>query len=109
MPEDLGEGFAFKRVPMKEKSIAELNENDIRVAILGTVVNANGERLILDDGNGSVEVLLPADAKPVAASSTVRVIGRVRSAEGALHIEAEAVQNFSGLDLNLYKSLKRQL
>ena len=111
MPEavtaDLGEGFAYKRVPMKEKTVRELNENDIRVAIIGTVVNVNGDRLVLDDGTDSIEVLLPPDIT-ATQGALVRVVGRVRSAEG-LHIETEFVQRMDGLDISLYKSLKSQL
>lgn len=94
---------------MKEKNVTDVNERDIRVAILGTVVNANTERLVLDDGTDSIEVLLQPDAKPAVQGSVVRVIGRVRSTEGALHIEAETVQKMDGLDIGLYKSLKREL
>lgn len=93
---------------MKERTIKELSEKDIRVAVLGTVVNVNGDRLVLDDGTDSIEVLLPPETK-VDQNQLVRVIGRIRSTEGALHIEAEAVQNMTGLDVNLYKSLKKLL
>lgn len=106
--EDYGESFAYKRVPMRERTVAELNGNDIRAAVIGTVVDVNGERFVVDDGTGTVEVLMPAEAKAPAAGTLVRVIGRVRAEEG-VHKEAEAVQQMAGLDVNLYKSLKRLL
>ena len=89
-----------------EKDISELQEDDKRVSIVGTVVRKNTARysMILDDGTGEVEVY--ADTLH-EIGTLVRVIGRVfKNDTLKLCIEAEVLQDFSGFDVPLYQRVR---
>lgn len=94
----------MRRAPGVEKDICDIDENDIRVSIIGTVIKKDSIQysMIIDDGTGSITVF--ADAL-FDVQSIIRVIGRPQI-RGEPLIEAEIVQNFSDFDLGLYKTIK---
>jgi len=99
MPED----FGFKRFPTIEKKISEIGPEDVRVAIIGTVVDKGEGKIVIDDGSGSIAVFLD-DGKNLETGKFLRIVGRVNKDD--LSINAEAVQDFSKFNLDLYKKLK---
>ncbi|MBU0953771.1 MAG: OB-fold nucleic acid binding domain-containing protein [Nanoarchaeota archaeon] len=97
------EGFN-RRLPAIPRLISEISSDDIRVRIMGTVLDVSGNRLVLDDGTGKVTVTfeeLPA----VAPHQLVRIFGRVIPLDGGVELSGELLQDMTGLDLALHRSL----
>jgi len=102
MPETL-EGFVSpRRMPAYEKKIAEISKNDIRVRLLGTVIDSRENIVVIDDGTGKINVTF-ADPVDVKANKLIRVIGRVMPSEDGFEIEGEILQDMSGIDVALYR------
>lgn len=84
--------------------------------MVGLLLNSGGDRFILDDGTGSIQVVVedPSRVEGLTPGTKVRVIGRVLPpAEGDNpEIMGEIVQPMEKLDLALYREvydLRRQL
>ena len=94
-----------KRMPSVEKKIAEIKQDDVRVSVIGTVLDVKGKRLAIDDGTGKVEVGFeqPVDAK---TGQMVRVLGRVIPMEGGFELQGDALQDMTGLDMELKKMVE---
>ncbi|MEE9323411.1 MAG: replication protein RepA [Candidatus Aenigmarchaeota archaeon] len=104
MPESL-EGFVSpRRLPAYEKKVAEIGKDDIRVRLLGMVIDRKDNVVVLDDGTGKINVVF---AEPVVteANKRVRVFGRVIPSEGGFEIQGEILQDMSDVDLELYKKV----
>ncbi|MCW1296893.1 MAG: hypothetical protein OH319_04400 [Candidatus Parvarchaeota archaeon] len=107
----------FKRRAVAiEKYIKEIDASkDIRVKIVGTVVNKNEatKTFVLDDGESQVNVLvLDNDVfKNVEVGKLVRVIGIVlpsleekgEKSKDEFEIKCEFIQDFSKLDMEIFK------
>ncbi len=86
-----------------EKEIDEIEEDDRRVSLVGTVVRKNTTKysLVLDDGTGEIKIY--AENLP-EIGSLIRVIGKTfQNSDLELCINAEIIQDFSGFDVSLYK------
>ncbi len=97
-----------KRLPFSEKAISEIEpEKDIRVSILGKIVDMAEDSFILDDGAGRVQVAIDPEIsmESIRINDSVKVIGRVFASENGFELRAEAVQNASGIDVPLYKKV----
>jgi uncharacterized protein YdeI (BOF family) len=97
-----------KRLPFSEKAVSEIEpEKDIRVRILGKVVDMTEDSFILDDGTGRVQVTTDPEIgmEYIRVNDSAKVIGRVFASESGFELRAEAVQNASGVDVPLYKKL----
>lgn len=102
MPEDERD---FRRLPAVERSVSGIKPEDMRVSLLGTVVDKQDNSIVLDDGTGKVNVNFEGDVN-VGASQLVRVMGRVIPIENGFEIQGEVAQDMSGLDLGLHKRVK---
>ncbi|MEA1994460.1 MAG: hypothetical protein U9N35_08760 [Euryarchaeota archaeon] len=89
-----------------EKDISEIDEEDRRISIIGTVVRKNTTKysLTVDDGTGEIEVYTDAFFE---IGTLVRVVGMV-SKDSTLNlcIDAELIQDFSGFNVSLYQKTK---
>jgi hypothetical protein len=97
-----------KRNPAIERRIAEVKKDDIRVALIGTIIEKDKSinAIVIDDGEANIRVLLPEDIfERFEAGQLVRTIGLVAPAlEGdEKEIRGEIVQDFSKLDKELYR------
>jgi len=96
----------YKRFPTVEKKISEITPENVRVSVIGTVVDKTNDKLIVDDGTGSIEIFSDENLiKNAENSKIVRVIGRVTS-DGSISINAEIIQDFSKFDIGLYEKIK---
>ncbi len=98
-----------KRLPAQEKTISEIEpEKDIRVRILGTVVDKGEDSFVIDDGGGHAQVTADAGMSldNVKVNDSIKVIGRVFASENGFELRAEALQNANGIDLVLYKKAR---
>ena len=98
-----------KRVHSKERSIAEINEDDFRVRVLGTIVEINREQYeaVIDDGTARAVLQFsePEQFANLKEGMFIRVIGRLIPGDEKV-IDVEILQDFSRVDIGLYKQLK---
>ncbi|KYK34804.1 MAG: replication protein RepA [Theionarchaea archaeon] len=94
----------MRRAPAVERDICDIDEHDIRVSVVGTVIKKDPIQysMIIDDGTGSVTVF--AD-KLFDVQSIIRVIGRPQI-RGEPILDAEIVQDFTDFDLEFFKKVQ---
>ncbi len=94
----------MRRAPAVERDICDIDEQDIRVSVVGTVIKRDPIQysMIIDDGTGSITVF--AD-KLFDVQSIIRVIGRPQI-RGEPILDAEIVQDFTDFDLELFKKMQ---
>ncbi|MFB6075647.1 MAG: OB-fold nucleic acid binding domain-containing protein [Candidatus Aenigmatarchaeota archaeon] len=106
-----GFGGDIKRAVTNFKKIEDIDEDDIRVSVIGTLVSKDDEALIVDDGSGNLEVSLlemenSEHVEDLKTGQIIRVVGKLDRGEG-LELRGEAVQDFSEFDLNMYEKAKK--
>lgn len=104
MPENL-EGFVSpRRLPAHERKVSEIGKDDVRVRLLGTVIDSKDNIVVLDDGTGKVNVVF---SEPVRAevNKRVRVFGRAMPMENGFEIQGEVIQDMEKVDLELYQKV----
>lgn len=102
MPE---EKQIYKRASAVPRKISGIDpEKDIRVLILGRVVEKSDGTLVIDDGSASAEVVTDSP-QPVSVNDMVRVFSRVLPLENGCELRAEIVQNMNMLDMDLYRKV----
>jgi hypothetical protein len=94
-----------RRLPSVERKISEIRPEDVRVKVLGTVIDKNGSRLVMDDGTGRIEVVFDEHVD-VKLNQLVRVFGRVIPLEDGFEIQSEILQDMSLLDMDLLKKVE---
>jgi len=99
--------FQYRRLPAVEKKIAEINpERDIRVRILGRILDKADEVIVVDDGSAKAEIIASDLDVNANIGDIVRVFARVLPLEEGFELRAEIIQDMSKLDLDLYKKIK---
>ncbi|NJF24706.1 replication protein RepA [Thermococcus sp. Bubb.Bath] len=108
MEEPVVEERTFRRrKPAIERKIAEITEEDTRVALIGKAfkIDKMDYTFWLDDGSGVILVesednILPEDGQ------LVRVLGRVIRDENGIHIYGEVIQDFRGVDMGALQEIQ---
>jgi hypothetical protein len=112
MPEEAGPGgqeFSGadfrRRLPSVFRQVSGIRPGDIRVSVIGTVIDKAEDGIVLDDGSGKIDITM---AEPFEAelNGLVRVFGRVIPMEGGFQLQGEIVQDMKGLDLELLKKVE---
>lgn len=93
-----------RRIAAAEKPINEIKPDDIRVRVVGKVVDKNDEYVVIDDGTGRINVV--TDKPDFSPGTTVRVIGRIFASEQGLELRSETIQDINNLDLKLYRQVR---
>ena len=100
-----------------EKEISELTKDDVRVKVIGTVIEKDKSNysVVIDDGKASLRILLSSDEfNKIETGKLVRVIGIIVPPleEGdSVEMKGELVQDFSKLNPEIYEkylNLKKQ-
>lgn len=104
MPETLDSFVSPRRMPASEKNVADIGKDDVRVRLLGTVIDKKDNVVVMDDGTGKINVVFEEPVK--SESKSVRVFGRVMPAEKGFEIQGEILQEMDEIDLELYKKVK---
>ena len=91
-----------KRMPSVDRRIADIKQDDIRVAFIGTVLDSQDNRIIVDDGSGKVSISFEQPVK-TEASKLVRVMGRVIPMDTDVEIQGDVLQDMTGMDMELKK------
>ncbi len=96
----------FERDACKDRTIKNIQKEDKRVRVLGVVVKKeqSASSMVLNDGEDNVVVLIPEDSmfSRIEIGRMVSVFATVIPFEGGVELKAEAVQDASGLDKDLY-------
>ncbi|MBR9707312.1 MAG: hypothetical protein GOV15_02650 [Candidatus Diapherotrites archaeon] len=107
---DKQSGQFQQRRPSIEKSLGEINNNDKRLALIGTVarVDSDNAEAKIEDESGSA-LLLFTDLevlKKVQEGCLARIIGKPYSSDKGKVIRVEIAQDVTGLDMDIYKKVK---
>jgi hypothetical protein len=98
-------GFQYRRHPALPRKIAEINpESDIRVRILGRILDKKDSSFILEDDSGKVEIITDEELSFNVADN-VRVFARVLPLEDSFELRAEIIQDMNKLDMDLYRKV----
>jgi hypothetical protein len=93
----------------EKKKILEINPDvDLKVKVLGFVVDKKNDTIILDDGSGKVKIFIdvPGVMERININQLVRVFGSTLPTEGSFEIKADAIQDLSNLNIDLYKKVE---
>ena len=103
MPE---EKLIRRRLPSVEKSISDIHpDSDVRIRIIGTVIDVGPNSIVLDDGSGKMEVYFE-EVPEVKSGQLVRVITRILPLIDGYECKGEVLQNLEGFNLELYKKAR---
>jgi hypothetical protein len=95
-----------RRLPSVEKSIADvLPESDVRVRLIGTVIDTTSNSVIIDDGTGKIEVYFGEELS-VKQGQLVRVVTRIMPLIDGFECRGEILQNLEGFNLGLYRKAR---
>jgi len=103
-----------KRAIAQIKTLDKVNKDeDIRVSVVGTIVDIDTKSLFftIDDGTKKVSVILNHESqiKDLKLGKIVRVIGLVVGFEENYELRGEIVQDFTGLNVELYNKYLAQI
>jgi len=101
---------------VKKRAVAKMcrindidKENDLRVSVVGSVVNIDDKNLFftIDDGEKQVNVLLnnSEELKKLKLGGIVRIIGIVMGFNQGFEIRSEIIQDFTGINIKYYNKL----
>lgn len=99
MPEEGSQDFR-RRLPSVFRRVSEISSEDMRVSVIGTVIDRADDGIVLDDGSGKIDVTL-TEKPEVESGGLVRVLGRVVPLETGFQLQGELVQDMKGLDMGL--------
>lgn len=102
--------FQYRRSPAIVKKIADINpETDIRVRLLGNIVEKTPSGFILDDGSRSEIIVEPdlLENQIFNVGDFVRVFCRVLPLEMGFELRAEIIQHIK--DEDIYKKIMEKL
>jgi len=108
MEEPVVEERTFRRrKPAVERKIAEIAEEDTRVALIGKAfkIDKMDYTFWLDDGSGVILVESEDNILP-ENGQLVRVLGRVIRDENGIHIYGEVIQDFRGVDMDALQEIQ---
>jgi hypothetical protein len=100
------ERLVRRRLVALEKKISEiLPEADVRVRLLGTVIDVAPNSIVIDDGSGKVEVFFEREPL-VRQGDMVRVITRILPLIDGFECRGEALQTLDDFNIDLYNKAK---
>ena len=95
-----------RRLPAIEKKISEVqSDSDVRVRLMGTVIDSGPNSVVLDDGTGKIEVYFE-DQPKVQQGQFIRVVTRILPMIDGFECRGEVMQNLENFNLELYKKAK---
>jgi hypothetical protein len=92
-----------------KKKIEEINpDTDLKVKIMGFVVDKKDDTIILDDGSKKVKVFVddPSIVERMNINQLIRVFGSTLPTDEGFEIKADATQDLSNLNINLFKKVE---
>ena len=105
MADDFSDNRFQRRMPSVERKVSEIKPEDVRISIIGTVIDMKENKMVVDDGTGKIEVVFDDPVK-TELNKMVRVFGRVIPIEEGFELQGEILQDMSQLDLELRKKIE---
>ena len=103
MPE---ERLIRRRLPAIEKEIAYIQpEMDVRVRLMGTVIDSGPNSVVIDDGSGKAEIYFD-EQQNVHPGQFIKIITRILPLIDGFECRGEVIQTMDGFNLDLYKKAK---
>ena len=100
-------GFQYRRLPAARRKITDISpEKDIRVRILGKVIDKSDDVIVVDDGSGKADIITADLDVNINVNDTVQVFTRVLPLEDGYELRAEIIQDMSKVDMDLYKKVE---
>lgn len=100
----MAEKFMFRRAPAVPRKISEIEpEKDIRVQVIGRVIDMANGTIVVDDGSAKAEIVLETNTAEI--NDIVRIFARVLPLEEGYELRGEIIQDMSQLDMDLYKKV----
>ena len=100
------ENFMRRRLVAIEKKIEDIQpEADVRVRLMGTVIDVAPNSIVVDDGSGKIDISFERDPL-VNQGQLVRVIARVLPLIDGFQCRGEAVQVLDNFNIDLYNKAK---
>jgi hypothetical protein len=93
----------------EKRKISEINPDvDLKVKVLGFVVDKKDDTILLDDGNGKVKIFIdmPKMMETIDLNKLIRVFGSTLPIDDGFEIKADIVQDLSDLNIDLYKKVE---
>ncbi len=93
----------------EKRKIPDINPDvDLKVKILGFVVDKKDDTIIIDDGGGKVKIYedVPGMMEGINVNQLIRVFGSTVPTEDGCEIKADAIQDLSNLNIDLYKKVE---
>ena len=95
--------FQYRRLPALPKKINDINpEKDVRIRLLGRVIDKADGTIVLDDGSSTTTVVTDGICE---VNDIVCIFARVLPLEDGYELRGEIVQNVNNLDMELYKKI----
>ncbi len=89
------------------KKVSDIDpEVDVRVRITGTIIDSQDSVILVDDGTGTVRVVVSDQEKKLNMGDLVRVFGVISKTPEGIEIVASVLQKMNGFDLNLFKKVE---
>jgi len=92
-----------------KRNIPEINpEVDLKIKVLGFVVDKKENTFVIDDGSGKVKVFVDESSllDNININQLIRVFGSTLPTEDGFEIKVDAIQDLSNLNINLYKKVE---
>ncbi len=98
--------FQYRRFPAVPRKIGNINpEKDIRVRLLGHVIDKYNGTIVLDDGSSKAEIIVEEKFDQINTGDIVCVFCRVLPLETGYELRSEIIQDMKGMDMDLYKKI----
>ena len=99
----MDEKMQYHKLSAVPKKIAEINpEKDVRIRILGRVVDKQDGVIVIDDGSSTAQIVTDGSCE---TDDFVCVFARVLPLEDGYELRGEIVQMKNDLDMGLYKKV----
>lgn len=99
----MDEKMQYHRLAAVPKKIADINpEKDVRIRILGRVIDKQDGTIVVDDGSSTAQIITDGSCD---VDDIVCVFARVLPLEDGYELRGEIVQIKNDLDMGLYKKI----
>jgi hypothetical protein len=100
------ESLVRRRLVAVEKKISEIQpEADVRVRLMGTVIDVAPNSIVIDDGSGKIDIFFEREPL-VRQGQMIKVITRVLPLIDGFECRGEAIQTLDEFNIDLYNKAK---
>jgi len=89
-----------RRMPSIPRKVSDISQSDVRVSVMGTILDVSETGIVLDDGTGKINVSL-GNTSSLKTGQLVRILGKLMASDSGPELQGEIVQDMGGLDIGL--------